>query len=314
MATPFSWNFDAPSGTYKNHALSRKLYMKSLENSKFMDFVRGVEGFGRKKGETITLTRVATIVEPTSAVLNELSRIPEDVFALSTISITVQEIGRAVPYSSLAEDLSEFDIENPIQQRLMSQKTLVLDTMAATGFKSTPVKYAPQGAAAFQITTNGTPGVATSNLNVFHCETLRDQLFATFLTPPWDGNNYMGVAATSALRGIRRDPAWEQWFIYTNPDAKQNFEVGRIENIRWVETNHANALSNAKGTNSIGEAVIFGEDAVVMAEAVSPELRAAQPADFGRAKSVAWYGILAFGLVWNTANAGEARVIHVSST
>lgn len=313
MPAPFTWTFSAPDGVYKNHALSRKLYMKALENSKFMDYVRGVEGFGRKKGESITLTRVSTITEPASAVLTETSRIPEDTFALSTVAITVQEIGRSVPYTSLSEDLSEFDIENPIQSRLMSQKTLVLDTLAATAFKATLVKYAPQGAAAATITTNGTPATATSNLNVFHCEELRDYLFATLLTPPWDGNNYMGISATKGLRGIRRDPAWEQWFIYTQPDAKQNFEVGRIENIRWIETNHANALSNAKGANSIGEAVVFGEDAVVMAEAVSPELRLAQPGDYGRSKGVAWYGVLAFGLVWSTANAGECRVIHVTS-
>ena len=313
MAAPFTWTFDAPTGTYKNHALSRKLYMKALENSKFMDYVRGVEGFGRKKGETITLTRVSTIAEPTTAVLTETSRIPEDVFALSTVAITVQELGRACPYTSLAEDLSEFDIENPIQRRLTDQKTLVLDTLAATGYKSTLVKYAPTGSASATITTNGTPATATSNLNVFHCEEIRDYLFTTLLTPPWDGNNYMGISATKGLRGIRRDPAWEQWYIYTNPEAKQNFEVGRIENIRWIETNHANALSNAKGANSVGEAVVFGEDSVVMAEAVAPELRAAQPTDFGRGRSVAWYGVLAFGLVWDTANAGECRVIHVTS-
>ena len=314
MAAPFTWTFDAPSGTYKNHALSKKLYWKALENSKFMDYVRGVEGFGRKRGETITLTRVATIAEPSSAVLTEQSRIPEDVFALSTVSITVQEIGRAVPYTSLAEDLSEFDIENPIQRRLTDQKTLTLDTLAATAFKATKLKYACQGSASFTSAATGSTALATSNLNVFHCETIRDLLFATYLTPPWDGNNYMGISHTNGLRSIRRDPAWEQWFIYTNPEAKQNFEVGRIENIRWVETNHTNALSGSKGSNSVSEAVVFGEDSVVMAESVTPELRAAQPADFGRAKSVAWYGILAFGLVWDTGNAGEVRVLHVTST
>src|SRR6266404_3454341 len=177
MAAPFTWTFDAPSGTYKNHALSKKLYWRALENSKFMDYVRGVEGFGRKRGETITLTRVSTIAEPSSAVLTEQSRIPEDVFALSTISITVQEIGRAVPYTSLAEDLSEFDIEKPIQRRLTDQKTLTLDTLASTAFKATKVKYAPTGAGSATITTNGTPAVASANLNVFHCEEIRDYLF-----------------------------------------------------------------------------------------------------------------------------------------
>src|SRR5207249_1667050 len=149
---------------------------------------------------------------PSSAVLTEQSRIPEDVFALSTVSITVQEIGRAVPYTSLAEDLSEFDIENPIQRRLTDQKTLTLDTLAATAFKATKLKYACQGSASFTSAATGSTALATSNLNVFHCETIRDLLFATYLTPPWDGNNYMGISHTNGLRSIRRDPAWEQWF------------------------------------------------------------------------------------------------------
>ena len=52
----------------------------------------------------------------------------------------------------------------------------------------------------------------------------------------------------------------------------------------------------------------------MLAEAMAPELRAAIPSDFGRSKAVAWYGILAFKLIWDTGNAGEARVVHVTST
>jgi hypothetical protein len=51
-----------------------------------------------------------------------------------------------------------------------------------------------------------------------------------------------------------------------------------------------------------------------MAEVLTPEMRAGIPADFGRSKAVAWYGILEFGVIWTTANAGEARIVHVSST
>jgi hypothetical protein len=63
----------------------------------------------------------------------------------------------------------------------------------------------------------------------------------------------------------------------------------------------------------LGEGVIFGADAVTMAVAVDPELRAEPPRDFGRQKAVAWYGILEFGQVWDTANPGEARIIHLAS-
>ena len=78
--------------------------------------------------------------------------------------------------------------------------------------------------------------------------------------------------------------------------------------------NHTNALSGSKGSGSVlGEALIFGDDAVTMAIVEDPELRAAIPADFGREKAVAWYGVLEFGLVWDTSSDGEARVIRVTS-
>ena len=65
----------------------------------------------------------------------------------------------------------------------------------------------------------------------------------------------------------------------------------------------------------LGEAVFFGDDAVAMAVAEDPELRAELPKDFGRQKSVAWYGILEFGQIWgDSASAGEARVVHVTSS
>jgi N4-gp56 family major capsid protein len=139
-------------------------------------------------------------------------------------------------------------------------------------------------------------------------------MFDTLQCPPAEGDDYIGIFRTLGLRGIKRDPSWEEWHKYTDPQAKYNAEVGRIENIRFIETNHSTALSKI-GLNSVcGEGVVFGEDAVAMAEVLTPELRAAIPADYGRSKGVAWYGILEFGIVWTTANAGEARVLHVSST
>jgi N4-gp56 family major capsid protein len=310
----YTWTFDVPTGVFKNHQMSRKLYMKALADSHFMDYVRSVEGFGRKHGETITLTRVGTIAEPSSAVLQEGQRIPEDQFALSTVAVGIQEIGRAVPYTNLVEDLSEFDIENPIQSRLMDQKRLVLDTMAATAFKTAKVTYAPTGPAAATIETTGTcTTTALANWSLYHVEEIRDYLHDTLLATPWDGNNYMAIVRTLGLRGIRRDPAWEQWQVYANPEAKQNFEVGRLENIRFVETNHSNALGKVGSGSVLGEGIVFGKDSVVMAEVQTPELRAEPKSDFGRSGAVAWYGNLGFGLVWDTANAGEARVVRVTS-
>jgi|TARA_R100000750_G_C2342833_1_gene94929 N4-gp56 family major capsid protein len=312
----FQWTLDAPTGVFKSHAMSKRLYMAALENAVFMDFVQGVDGYGRKKGDTVTLTRIATIAEPSSPDLTEGNRIPEDTYSISTTSITVTEIGRSVPFTSFAEDLTFFDLDNGIQRRLRDQMGLSLDTKAATAFKTGKVKYAPTGLAAGTFDTDGTQSTtATANWNVFHVEEIRDYLFDTLHAPAWEGDDYIAIFRTLGLRGIKRDPAWEEWHKYTDPQAKFNNEIGKIEDVRHIETNHANALSKVGTGSVLGEGVVFGSDAVAMAEVLTPEIRAQVNVghDFGRSNAAAWYGILNFGIIWDTANAGEARIVHVNS-
>lgn len=314
----FTWTFDAPTGTYKNFSLSEKLYEAAVENSVFMDHVTSVEGFGKKSGESVTLTRVRNITEPLSADLDEQVRIPEDEFQLSTRVITVNEIGRAIPFTSLSIDLSNYDLENPIQRKLREQMRLVLDTKVATAFKTAQIKYALTGVVATPtnvITTNGaTVTQSIRNMQIFDVEEIRDYLFDTLQAPPLESGDYLGIFRTRGIRGIKRDAKWEEWHKYTDPQAKFNGEVGRIEGVRFIETNHSRALGNIGLAGILGEGVVFGDEGVAMAEALTPELRAAIPGDFGRSRAVAWYAILAFALIWDTANAGEAKVVHVTST
>lgn len=316
MGIPQTWAFDAPTGVYKSHAMSMNLRKAAIADMKFMQFVSPEPGYGKGKGDTLTVTRISAITEPTSGQLVESQQIPEDTVALSTTSVTVAEWGRSVPYTSLSDDLSEFNISNVIQQQLRDQMALIMDKAAADSFKTCKVKAIPDAAASVTFDTDGTASTAaTVNLNTYHLERIFDYMYETLKIPFWEGDNYVGVAINKALRGLKDDPSWEEWKKYTDPDSKFNGEFGRWENIRLVRTNNTSALSNTKGTGSVlGEAIIFGRDAVKMVEALSPELRTALPTDFGRSKSVAWYGILNFLLVWDTANAGEARVIHVTSS
>lgn len=311
----YTWVFDAPTGTYKNNALSSAILEAAIAQTVVAPFAMTVPGYGKNKGESVTLTRVSNITEPTSAVLSEVARIPEDNFQITTKQITVQELGRAVPYSELSTDLATFDIENAIQRKLTQQLSLVLDTLAATALKSTLLKYTPTGLSSASTATNGTaPAAATANLNVYHLEEIRDLMYDTYQIPPYEGSDYVGIFRTLGMRGIKRDPSWEEWHKYTDPQAKWNNEVGRIENIRMVETNHSNAFAKVGTSSVLGSGVVFGDEALYLAEVMTPELRAGLPEDFGRSKSVAWYGILKYDIPWDTANAGEAKIIHVTST
>lgn len=313
----FQWQFDAPSGVFKNHQMSNKLRMAAIAECKMMQFVTPEAGYGKQKGESITITRVSNISVPSNGRLQEGVKVPEDEIVLSTIAITVTEWGRSVPYTSLGRDLSKFDLGNIIQKKLRDQMALVLDSAAADAFQAGKIKAIPNGVSSLVFDTDGTASTAaTVNLNVYHVEQIRDYMHSTLNIPYYSGDEYMCLASTKALRGLKSDPAWEVWHKYTDPEKKYNSEVGKLEGIRFVEVNNTSALSGSLGTGGVlGEAVFFGDDAVAMAVAEDPELRTELPKDFGRSKNVAWYGILEFGQIWgDSANAGEARVVHLTSS
>lgn len=311
-----TWTYDAPSGVYKNHTMSEQLRYAAIVETKGMQFVTAEPGYGKKRGESITITRISRLAIPVSGVLQENVNIPEDVLTITTVAITVVEWGRSVPYTSLSTDLSEFNLENIVQRALKDQMKVVLDNACFAAFKTGQIKAEMTGVASVNFDTNGTPSqVAAANLNMFGVETIRDYMYFNLNIPPFEGDDYIGLVSTKAKRGVMNDPAWEPWHRYTDPDAKYNSEIGRMENIRFIEINNVGALSANPGASQTaqGEALFFGADAVAMAVAEDPELRARIPTDYGRSRGVAWYGILQFGIVWTTANAGEARIIHLTS-
>jgi N4-gp56 family major capsid protein len=318
VANEFTWTWDSPTGTYKQFNLSRRLYTAATADTVFVDYARAIEGFGLRSGESATFTRVAALPEPIDPSLPERELMPEDTFTLSTNQIPVKEIGRAVPYTSLADDLSKYDLENPIQQALRDQMQLSLDTAAATAFKTTPIKYTPTGTVGTPtsvVSTTGTPGAAaTRNFIAYDAGEIRDYMYDTLLAPGWTNDEYVGIFRSLALRGIKNDANWEVWHQYADPDAKFNSEVGKFEGIRFIESNHARALGKVGPGAILGEGIVFGKEAIGLAEAMTPELRAKIPDDYGRKKGVAWYGIVGFGAIWGTANAGEGRILHVTST
>ena len=317
----FTWSAGVPNtGALKTSAISKKIYMAAIAECVFMDHVTPEPAFGMHRGESVTLTRIGNLTEPTDASLSETERIPERTHTVTGKVITVGEFGEAIPMTSYAKNLSTFNLQDTVQSKLKDNMKLALDTRACRAFKQTLYKYTPTGVAAASTATNGTaPTSALANMNVYHAEQIRDILYDTYKAP-MVGDSYIGIFRTLGLRGIKRDPDWELWHQYTNPQAKYNSEVGRMEEIRFIETNHGTSTVGGAGlaicgTGSVlGEGVVFGMDAVRMVEAMTPELRVGEMQDFGRSQAVAWYGVYEFSIVWDTANAGENRVVHVTST
>ena len=308
----FQWVPDVTAGVNRNHALSKRLRFASIAATKSIQFTRVEQGYGKHMGESVTINRVRNTDAPTSAVLNQSGKVPIDPMAMSTRTITVSEFGRGIGYTSLAQLLNTFDPRDAIQKTLKKQMKLTLDVVCMAQFKNARIRYAPTGAAAG---TFGTPGstTATHNLNVYHVKRVRDYMVDTIHVEPYEADYYMALCATLALRGVKDDSAFNSWRRYLQPDeAFYNGEAGMIELIRMVEVNNDKALGKVGTGSALGECVFFGDDPVALIEAEAPELRAAFASDFGRQQAIAWYGVLAFGNVWDTANDGEANIVHVT--
>lgn len=304
------WVWDAPSGVYKDHALSSKIREAAIADAQFMRFVRPESDFGKGRGQSITITRVFPL--PLANRVSELDRLPSGRPAIDTLSIEVGEWGFKIPMTEFEKNLTHFDLTNQFQRVLRDQMKLTMDDMVASAFKTTPYKFIPT-ATGGTFDTDGTPSTqADTNLSVADLRLIHDELRA-LKVPKFRNGKYVGILSTKAARGIKSDPEYKDWQAPTGSGPFMDARLRDVEGFMLVETNHDDALSDSLGSGGVlGESVFFGADPVVLATIEEPELRAGLPEDLGRFRETGWVGTIESGLVWD--NADYARVIHVTSS
>jgi hypothetical protein len=116
---------------------------------------------------------------------------------------------------------------------------------------------------------------------------------------------------TGALSHRERGNRWK----YTDPTAMFNAEVGRIEQVRFMDTNHDRAAARVGNAGVLGEGFVFGKEAIAFALAKELGTYVTPPQGHaGRFRAISWYGIIGFRMIWeDSANPGEANVVHVGS-
>lgn len=229
--------------------------------------------------------------------------------------------GRGVEYTDLNEQLSEFAPSNYLQKELIRQMHYAVDRAAGRAFQSTDAQviFIPTSATGGTFDTDGTPStVASAEFTFAHCGVLADYLAGDIHCPPWSGDEYMGVTTRRTLRGLKNDNLFQAYHMYLRDgDLFYRGEVGMTENIRWVQVDVDDTLDNSAGTSTtIGEGMVFGDEAVARVEVEAPHLRANPnyQNDFGRSNAVAWYGIYTFAVFYNVSTDGFARIVRIGSS
>lgn len=305
-----SWVFDAPSGTYRNHALSPKIRHQAVADTQFFKWLSPEPGYGKKKGESVTITRMLRL--PLATRVSEIQELPSGRPPIETKTVKVSQWGFKLPVTEFEKHLTHFDLMDPFQAKLREQISLTMDKMAADAFKLTPVKYVPTATGATQ-TSNGVPGATSNrNLSVEDLRRIHDTLSGTLLVPKARNGKYVGILSTQAARGLKNDQEYKEWLSPTTSEPFTSGKLKDIEGFELYESNHVDALDNLAGASTTtGEAIFFGSDAAGLLSIMDPEIRRGIPENLGTWMEIGWVGTLEAFLTWEKASL--ARVIHVTS-
>jgi N4-gp56 family major capsid protein len=303
------WGVSSLGGFMYSRQLSNVLRTALEPLVKFRQFcdVKDASQQGRKKGDIFTWDVFSDVATP-GGVLNETNTMPETNFTIAQGTLTMGELGNSVPYSGKLDDLSKFPVVEIINKVLKNDATKAFDQQAYLQFNSSRCKLVASNATAVTLYSNGT---ATGNNSAAYSNThakLIVDIMKERNVPSYIADDYYAIAWPTTLRTFKNN--LESIHQYTESGFRliMNGEIGRYENVRYVEQTNIYKGLNTTGafsgtapaafTNGLSDWIFFfGDDTVAEAVAVPEEMRGKIPTDFGRSKGVAWYYLGGFGIV-----------------
>jgi len=329
-----AWTYDAPTGVFKDHALSSKIRENAIQRTFFARFVRPEPNYGKGRGQSITITRILQLGR--AGRISEIETVPVVTPTIDTKAISVSEWGVQMELTEFQKNLTHFNIQNQYQRLLRNNMLLTVDGMCIEALNAAKLCLIPTtGSPAGVLDSDGTPSTtATANVTAATVKKAKDLLVQRGKQPFANGR-YVAAFTNTAARGLRDDAESKAWFqntaaggnLYTSggiggtdskipmgsaPSAEY---MGRIENVDCYEVNPLSTdtlMPDLAGASTVcGNGFVFGDDALFFAEVQKPELRAEQPRDLGRLQAVGWVGTMEAGLVWDTA--AQGNVIRITS-
>lgn len=240
--------FDTPLNTTTSSGMTAEMktfYSKYLiENAKpalVYDQFGQKHNIPKNGGKTIEFRKYSPLPKATTPLTEGVTPAGK-ALTVSTVTATVKQYGDFVP---LTDMLLLTAIDNNLVQALDllgAQAGATLDTVTREILMGgTSVQYA-EG----QVTSRAT-------LTAEHKLTVKAvRLAARFLkkqnAPKIDGG-YVAIIHPDIAYDIQDDPDWKEWNKYTTSDKMFQGEIGKIANIRFVETTEAKIFAKAGASN-----------------------------------------------------------------
>lgn len=301
---------------------SKEILFQSMPILRFEQFAVKKTELGVQPGLTINFMRYNNLGAASQLV--EGVRMTTNALTASQFSITVAEQGYAVAVSELLLNAS-FDDVMASASRLLGRNmatyldlsardTLLLATSQLFGYnKVGAANAAVYPPAAATVTTlspydRGTAATTPNTLaGVFtFTAALTKDAVETLATKnvPRLGETYVCFVHPHQSRSLRDDPEWIEVTKYAAPGNFMLGEIGRINDVVFIETTQVKSLSNTRsspGPDVYYQSLIIGDNAFGHAISLPVELRDGGILDFGREHALAWYAIWGLGLITDQA-------------
>jgi N4-gp56 family major capsid protein len=317
------WAVNSLGGYLYSRQLSNVLRMAVQPLVKFRQFadVHDISQQGKKKGDTFTWD-VVSDVATAGAVLTETNTMPETNITIVQGTLTITEAGNSVPYSGKLDNLSKFPVEDIIKKALKNDAVKAFDRLAWTQFNQCLLRVSSTtntGLNSTDFTTNGTAsGTNSTAYTNNHAKGVVDFMKERNI-PAYIADDYYAIAWPTTLRTFKNNLETIHQYSDTGFNLIMNGEIGRYENVRYIEqTNIVKGVSTdgINGTawvRALSDWIFFfGNDTVAEAIAVPEEMRGKIPTDYGRSKGIAWYYLGGFGIVHTLA--ANVRILKWDST
>lgn len=215
--------------------------------------------------------------------------------ATNTRSITVYEYGNAVA-------MSEFLLQTSFRD-VMADAAVLLGRDYATVVDG-------EERAVLETTTQKVYGARKSarsalvSADILDVRAIKDsvEVLSTKNIPKVAGDFYVCFVHPHQSRNLRDDTAWINAAQYGDPDRIFNGEIGKIEDVVFIETTDLTVIPQNVASGGVTNtaidtyrAILFGAEAFAKAVALPVEMRDNGIVDFGREHALAWYDIMGFG-------------------
>jgi len=297
---------------------SQEVLFRAQPVLRFEAFASRKDELGVAPGLSIKFLKYSRLTG--DAELTENSDMVTGSITSSLIDITVAENGKAIAVSELLLRSSFTDVMSDtallLGQHLARYRDGQIRDALISG--STNTKYANDRAGRDSLAVND---LLDTDLIRTGVETL-----ATSRCPKILGDAYVCFVHPHQARYLRTDPDWVSASHYGAPVQVFAGEIGRFEDVRFIETTQVPYVSKVDGSiyadgvdtgvdlgtyssaTDAYRAIMIGDHAVGLAVSLEAELRDNGIKDFGRRHEIAWYGI------WGTSviEAGHSAILETA--